>query len=292
MSKGNSAPKIPKSPNLGNAYQQGVDVSLQNLPQQLQTEQATRQWVDPARIQQQQDLQKAYGPRQYQQQLGALNQLDPQFMGVRNALGASVQQGLAAGSSLTPEQTQQMQQNVRGSQAARGNIYGAASGDAEAYALGDKGQQLLQSRQQAANQFLQSPSAVNESNLIAPVSADRSYGYVNPNAGYQGAQYAQQNYANQIGAAGVQAAGQNNPWGSILGGVAAAASIYGNSGYSDRRLKKNIKNVGTEYKGPRYNGVMADDVAKKVPGAVSIDPASGMKMVDYGKLGMKMRRVN
>ena len=63
--------------------------------------------------------------------------------------------------------------------------------------------------------------------------------------------------------------------------------------FSDRRLKSNVKRVGThalgiglyEYDifGERQRGVMADEVEKALPSAVSTH-ASGFKMVDYSQL--------
>ncbi len=71
---------------------------------------------------------------------------------------------------------------------------------------------------------------------------------------------------------------------------------------SDRRLKTDIHRIGTtvlnlplysfEYKDQpgTYVGVMAQDVLKVKPSAVSIG-SNGYYMVDYGKLGIVMERV-
>jgi hypothetical protein len=74
-----------------------------------------------------------------------------------------------------------------------------------------------------------------------------------------------------------------------LGTMALAAAAF-----SDRRLKRNVKRIGThdglglgiyQYDiGDRHEvGVMADEVEKKKPDAVLTHP-SGYKMVQYGKL--------
>jgi hypothetical protein len=79
--------------------------------------------------------------------------------------------------------------------------------------------------------------------------------------------------------------------------------------YSDIRMKENISKVGVlpsglnvykfEYK-PEFKdlaghgefvGVMAQDVEKTYPEAVSISP-EGYKMVDYSKIGIDFKRVN
>jgi hypothetical protein len=86
-----------------------------------------------------------------------------------------------------------------------------------------------------------------------------------------------------LGASGASAAG---------GGLGALFSLF-----SDRRLKKDIKKIGKmdrsglpiysfKYKGddaPRI-GVMAQDVEKKIPQAVTHHP-SGYKMVNYATIG-------
>jgi hypothetical protein len=329
MGKGDKAPsiKLPKQPNLRKSYQQGLNVQLKNLNRMLNREQQARDTYDPKRIEEQQQLQDQFGEKQYQEMLDALNKLDPQFTPARKALGDSVMTDLDAGYGMTPDQEREVEQGVRTAQSSRGNIYGGAAATAESYAKGDRAQALHQERLDNVGKFLSTPSAVEETAKIAPVSPDRSFAYVNPNAGYLGAQFAQQNYTNQLGAAGLQAqsgAGSStSPWSSILGLVGTAAGAYfggpvgaqaggalgsGLGSYigSDRRLKKDIEKVGkdsrtglTKYEfsykrphpqEPRFEGVMADEVEKKFPAAVARDP-NGFKKVNYAALGMKMRRV-
>jgi hypothetical protein len=76
--------------------------------------------------------------------------------------------------------------------------------------------------------------------------------------------------------------------GSFGGGLAA--------GFSDRRLKKNIKRIGTHVLGiglytwdylwgQPFTGVMADEVEQVMPEAIIMHP-SGFKMVNYSMLGL------
>jgi len=75
---------------------------------------------------------------------------------------------------------------------------------------------------------------------------------------------------------------------------------------SDPRLKEDVERVGKdgetglniyefEYKGDksdsRYQGVMADEVEKKYPEAV-VETDSGFKAVNYGALGLRMKKVS
>jgi hypothetical protein len=79
-----------------------------------------------------------------------------------------------------------------------------------------------------------------------------------------------------------------------LGGQAAGAAAGGM--FSDRRLKKNIKRIGTHALGiglytwdylwgQSFSGVMADEVEKVMPEAVGVHP-SGFKWVNYKMLGL------
>lgn len=72
---------------------------------------------------------------------------------------------------------------------------------------------------------------------------------------------------------------------------------------SDERIKTDIKPVGVTAHGlplyqfrytglpGSYEGVMAQDVARTVPDAV-VQTGYGFMAVDYGKLGIEMRRVD
>jgi len=93
--------------------------------------------------------------------------------------------------------------------------------------------------------------------------------------------YNQQNAANNALTSGLMSAG------GMLGGAAIM---------SDRRLKKNIKRIGTHILGiglytwdylwgQPFSGVMADEVEKVMPEAVIHHP-SGFKMVNYKMLGL------
>jgi len=102
-------------------------------------------------------------------------------------------------------------------------------------------------------------------------------------------------------AAGAQQSGLGSLIGTGLAMAGKVGAAYATGGASllvpsDRRLKRNIREVGTqpnglmlyEYQyiwGPEvYTGFMADDVEKKYPHAVTVK--SGYKMVDYSKVGV------
>jgi hypothetical protein len=103
-------------------------------------------------------------------------------------------------------------------------------------------------------------------------------------------QYDQSMYNAQLAAqsqmisAGIGAAG-------ALGGAGIGAAVK-----SDRRLKKNIKRIGTHVLGiglytwdylwgEPFAGVMADEVEQVMPEAIVMHP-SGFKMVNYSMLGL------
>lgn len=119
------------------------------------------------------------------------------------------------------------------------------------------------------------------------------------------AQAVGQNYQGQLNAYNTNVGSQNSFMSGLMGmagtiggamiGGPAGAAVGGAAGrsLSDRRLKSNIVRVGEhplgigiyEYDifGKRQRGVMADEVERVRPEAVSVHP-SGFKMVDYGKL--------
>jgi hypothetical protein len=306
------SPSTPSAPDPAKSYEQGIQVYLKYLPQLLAAEQSSREQYDPQRIAEQQGLQDQFGPTQYNQQVQALQQLDPTYLSGHDQLGAFLGNELASGSSLTPEEQKQVEGYARAAQSARGNVLGNAPATAEAYALGDRGRQILQQRVSNMSGFLAAPTIPQVVGQIQPVSADQSSAYANPAAGYQGQNFALQNYQNMLGAS--QLSG-GNPWGSALGGAASGAatgyattgSPYGAviggvagglGGYfsSDRRLKRDIVKVGEmngigiyEYgfigfdQDARYLGVMADEAELVVPEAVITGPG-GFKLVSYEML--------
>lgn len=223
MGKGNSSPNIPKPPPINQSYTQGVQLQLGSIPGQVSSENALRSSTDPGRIAAQQALQAKFGPTQYAQQLAALGQLDPSYLAARNNTGNAINRDLALGSQLSPSSTNQLQQQIRGAQSARGNAYGDSSGIAEAYTLGNAGQQLYQQRLQNAQGFLNSPTIGQSINQIAPVQPDRGFSYVDPAAGFEGINAANARYQGIVGAAAANQSGGGNSWLSTLGDVAKIA---------------------------------------------------------------------
>lgn len=107
--------------------------------------------------------------------------------------------------------------------------------------------------------------------------------------------------AGQVGAANAQSGGIGNLLGLGALGVGAMGGIGETLyalGFSDERLKEDVKRVGEmddgtpiytyKYKDgdPRtHMGVMAQEARKKHPDAVRKDPLTNMLMVNYAKLG-------
>lgn len=98
---------------------------------------------------------------------------------------------------------------------------------------------------------------------------------------------------------GTQTTPGGSTFGSILGAGQAAGNIW--NSFSDKRLKKNIKYIGTEAGHKIYTwdwtkrgeeiagkqptrGVIAQEVMKTHPDAVTKDPSTGYLVVDYTKL--------
>lgn len=289
----------PKSPNPAKSYEQEIAIYLQNLPALLQAEQDARTTYDPQRIAEQQALEAQFGPTQYQQQLDALQQLDPQGTQIRSDLGDAVSSDLEAtsglrsniisnatsdlayGYSLPSGLEEQLNNEIRGAQVARGNTQGNAAVSAEALF---KGQNLIADYQRRlgnatgvaqtaidnTGQFAGLASPIQQISQIQPVQPDQSSVYTNPSAGFAGQNFALANYGNQLGAYNAQTAQGNSwaralsgaasgaaagggGWGSVIDGVAGGVGgYYSDPNYvSDRRLKENIIPVGVSPAGHR-----------------------------------------
>ena len=312
-----SSNKTPKAPDPAVTYQSGLDVYLKNLPNMLAQEGQYRGTIDPQRIQEYLALQEKYGAQQSKDQLDRLHQLDPESYAVRTGLAKNVQAGLDSGYSLPKDYATEIENDVRGAQAARGNVLGNAAISQEALVKGKAANELYQQRLQNAGSFLSSPTPEQQLLSVSPVAPDRNAGYVNPNAGYQGQQFALNNYQNLL--AQYQASGGNsNPWigaavgaasgyaqGGYGGAAAGAVSGYyggGGQGYSDIRLKRDVEQITTSPSGVpiyrfKYNGYegeyvgsMAHEVAKVFPEAVTEDE-NGLAMVDYDKTDSAFFRI-
>lgn len=104
---------------------------------------------------------------------------------------------------------------------------------------------------------------------------------------------AQNTYQSQLGASNAQSAGNANMMSGLFGLGQMGMMGYGMGLFSDRRLKKNIKRIGTDSKGLGvYSfeyifgggmlGYMADEVEKVSPAAVR--EVGGLKIVNYAEV--------
>jgi hypothetical protein len=151
-------------------------------------------------------------------------------------------------------------------------------------------------RQNQLQNATAAPSTAAMISQISPVSADRSWAYANPNAGYNQQQYDAGNYQNMAAQAASKAGGGGaSPWGSIAQAVGTVAPIL-MTAFSDKRLKSNIKPTGETLNGhklysytikpPAHKevGVLAQEVEKTRPDAVIRDRETGFKKVNYAAL--------
>src|SRR6266436_4748701 len=219
----------PPTPNPSKDYGNALKVYLKYLPQLLQGEQAARTQYDPARVQEQLDLQQKYGPTQWNQQLTALQALDPQGVDIRHRLGQAVTSDLKSGYNLPAGLNTEVTSQIRGAEAARGNEMGNAPIAAEALYKGNAANQLYQQHLQSANQFLAGATPEQQMIAIQPVTPDRSSQYVNPSA--PGA-LAAPNYQNMLAAyqaSSAQRAATGQFYGQAIGATAGGiiGGIYG-----------------------------------------------------------------
>jgi len=186
---------------------------------------------------------------------------NPEAYAARTALGQQIAAELAKGSDMTDAQKRNYTERVRGAQASRGNILGDSASFDEALQLTGYGDQLKKDRQAAALSFLnsrdlaptfQTVGAVNPvvpnfgatqtlnpqvpnlqatttsgPNLNATQVQSNPLAFLNPSAGQQSTQYAQQSWQNQTQIASQQV----DPWMAGLGlafqGLGAAGGVAG-----------------------------------------------------------------
>jgi hypothetical protein len=173
--------------------------------------------------------------------------------------------------------------------------------------------QQLQSAQlsnQASNQQLAQNQAIQQNplNILQALRTGAQLNTANlPQVGTsQPAQLANWQGADMLGAATAQGQYDMNAYNaqmasnsaltSSLIGAGGALGGAGIKAASDRRLKKNIKRIGTHVLGiglytwdylwgQPFSGVMADEVEQVMPEAIVMHP-SGFKMVNYSMLGL------
>jgi hypothetical protein len=236
--------------------------------------------------------------------------LNPQFQRDEEALRTRlVNQGIGVGSEAYKTEIERFNQakNDARQQAVLG---GQQYGNAELAAALQRRNQGIQEYTTQRNAPLNEYSALTSGTQIQnPQFASSQQGNIAP-VDYAG--LVNQNYQNQLGQYNQQVAGQNSRsaslfglggqlGGSFLGSKAGSAAIASIPAlFSDAELKENIIPVGTEnghqvyefnYIGSdsKYIGVMAQDVEKYMPEAVS--EIDGYKAVNYGMLGLEMRAV-
>lgn len=178
------------------------------------------------------------------------------------------------------------QQQLAGSMNAPNVVNSVNAGISNLYNMGGNQQALQQSQLNAPWQLLNNYSNLIQGQYGGNTSTSTPY-YTNQMAGAMGGAMG----GAMLGSALSNGSGYGSAAGGILGGLAGA--------YSDRRLKLDIEATGETLDDglPLYRyrylwddpkvkriGVMADDVARVNPDAVSFDPM-GFAMVDYEKIG-------
>lgn len=202
--------------------------------------------------------------------LGA-KRLDPRFVADQDALRTQlISSGIRPGTAAYDQQMQQ---------------FGQTKNDAY-------NNLALTGRQQAFNEasFERSQPLNEISALMSGAQVAAPQFQQTPQTGVAGADYigaSNNNYQAQSQAAQAK-------MGGLFGLAAAPFSMF--SLKSDRRAKRDIKQIGTAPNGlpwyefryltdaddaPIREGLMSDDVRKVIPEAVSIDPADGLDTVNY-----------
>ena len=189
------------------------------------------------------DIQQRYGEAYNLEQLKRIKEADPVGYELRQKLAETTLSELSAGRELGADAARQVEQSVRGAQAARGNVYGAANIGQEALAKFDAGQRLLTQRMSQAQAYALGTPITAQYGAIsgaqqgaanfAPMQLQQGIAQ-NPNAGAQAAQFASSNYSTYVQGM----ANQSNPWMEGLGMVAGVAA----QGFGGHMAGKAMKN--------------------------------------------------
>ncbi len=272
-------PAPPPAPNYAAANREAVQADIDTLPTRRMVEQAAKlgrkvtlpdgREVDftglgdeeaareAARVnaetadlnaQSQLDVQRKYGAAFNSEALKRLQEIDPTGFKTRQDLAQVTNDELALGSKISPQAALQAENDIRGGQAARGNILGNAPLSAEVLGKFELGEKLKQQRLSNAQAYvLGTPLSAQYQNLQGAQQQTAPYQPVaftpganlNPNAGAQGAQFAQGVYGSQVSAyngglgyssniygSNVALASRPNPWLQLAGtAIGAAAGI-------------------------------------------------------------------
>ena len=239
---------------------------------------------------------------------GLMQALSPEQAGVVQGFDTEAQRALAASQRISPEEQRGYQQTAREAASAAGRLGGNAAIASEVMGREDvfarKRAEAAQARQNvynAAQGFYTSPGLSLLSS--APLSYQQGQQFINTGLGSIGAGTPQlfdtsvglnlgaAQRSNQLAAASANAQAQAAHSAGIMGAVGKVAGAAVPLMFSDRSLKTDIAKVGETNKGlPIYTykykgdnrtqmGVMAQDVEKKTPKAVS--EVGGFKAVDY-----------
>jgi len=170
-------PPAPVAPDYSQIANDVIQSDINSLPEQnaaeIQADQTNLAQLAPLQQQNQLNsaLSSANAALQVQQQYGPafntlaqqqLQQTDPTGYAARQQLANTVLQGLNNGSSLDPAYVTQLQQQIRGAQAARGNILGDAPANAEDLYVGNAGLALQQQNIQNALSYINSPTLASQ----------------------------------------------------------------------------------------------------------------------------------
>ncbi len=229
-----------KSPPPPPAYDPGVGykAQLKYTPKLLRAEEAARAQYEPIDAQRAADIfastYQQSQPLVAKTNLATLKQIDPESIAARKQLYGRVTEDLGRGTALDPQFAAQVQQNIRGAQAARGNVLGDAPIAAEALFEGQAGQALYQQRLDNAQNFLRAPTPEDHFGALLGGAGAGGGGSVGGGNGGNSniSTYYNPEISNKLGLQDYQSRENaysrlrppSNPWNRVLVGAAAGAS--------------------------------------------------------------------
>lgn len=240
---GGGQPKIPDAPKTESAsaaYKAGVKTDLKYAPLQAWQEYQLRSQYAPQYARLAGDMYATLAPRIASVNMKTLRKIDPESIDGRKALYSRVSADLARGHELDPAFASQVQQYIRGAQAARGNVLGNAPAAAEAIFEGEAAQRMYQQRLSNMGDFLRAPAPEDRfaslmgaggplvTAATASAASPTPFQFIDSNAGQAGQAAATNAERTALDRwrfqAGLAGGGKSNPWMGALGGAASGAA--------------------------------------------------------------------
>lgn len=224
---------MPKAPDYGDEFTKGFLEQYKVTPWLAQQEMELRQKYAPQQAKLAASLYEQYLPQYAQTNMRTLKKIDPESIKGRKQLFGNVTDDLASGYKLRPELLNEIANDVRAAQTARGNYRGNAPISEEAMVTAKAREGMYQQRLANMMNFLRGPTPQDHFSKLAGAGAapltgstmgavSPGYEYVEPARGWaqafaaNSAQQFSHNQGRESNIAQATAVPYQSPWGAAM----------------------------------------------------------------------------